>query len=89
MTLRSVIGVELIVKDEKSDLVIHSHIILARLRKNFSQVLNVNGVNDVSQTETQTAEPLVPEPSAFEVELAIEKLKRRKSPYLSDSSIIY
>jgi hypothetical protein len=27
-----------------------------------------------------TAEPLVPEPSAFEVELAIEKLKRHKSP---------
>ena len=27
-----------------------------------------------------TAEPLVPEPSAFEVELAIEKLKSHKSP---------
>ena len=26
------------------------------------------------------AEPLVPEPSAFEVELAIEKLKSHKSP---------
>jgi hypothetical protein len=26
------------------------------------------------------SEPLVPEPSAFEVELAIEKLKRHKSP---------
>ena len=31
-------------------------------------------------TEIHTAEPLVPEPSAFEVELAIEKLKSRKSP---------
>ena len=30
----------------------------------------MHGVNDVRQTE-----PLVPEPSAFEVELAIEKLK--------------
>ena len=30
-------------------------------------------------TETQTTEPLVPEPSATEVEIAIEKLKRHKS----------
>jgi hypothetical protein len=27
-----------------------------------------------------TAEPLAPEPSAFEVEMAMEKLKRHKSP---------
>jgi hypothetical protein len=27
-----------------------------------------------------TAEPLVPDPSAFEVEMAIAKLKRYKSP---------
>ena len=37
-------------------------------------------VNDVRQTAIHTAEPLVPEPSAFEVELAIEKLKSNKSP---------
>ena len=30
---------------------------------------------DVRQTEINTAEPLVTEPSVFEVELAIEKLK--------------
>jgi hypothetical protein len=42
--------------------------------------LNVHGVNDVRQTELHTAEPLVAEPSAFEVEMAIEKLKRHKSP---------
>ena len=41
----------------------------------FSQLLNEHGVNDVSQTEIHTQEPLVPEPSASEVELAIEKLK--------------
>jgi hypothetical protein len=40
----------------------------------------VHGVNDVRQTEIHTAEPLVPEPSAFEIELAIEKLKRHKPP---------
>jgi len=39
----------------------------------------VHGVNDVRQTEIHTAEPLVPELSAFEVDLAIEKLKRHKS----------
>jgi hypothetical protein len=37
-------------------------------------------VNDVTQTEIHTAEPLVPEPSAFEVEKAIEELKRHKLP---------
>jgi len=52
------------------------HSILARWRNYFSQLLNTHGVNDVSQTKLHTAEPLVSEPSAFEVELAIEKLKR-------------
>ena len=37
-------------------------------------------VNDVRLTEIHTAEPLVPEANAFEVEVAIEKLKRHKSP---------
>ena len=37
-------------------------------------------VKDVGQEETHTAEPLVPEPSASEVELAINKLKSHKSP---------
>ena len=40
----------------------------------------MNGVNDVSRTEIQTQETLLPEPSAFEFEMAIEKLKRNKSP---------
>jgi len=35
--------------------------------------------NDDIQTEIHTAEPLVFEPSVFEVELAIEELKRHKS----------
>ena len=33
------------------------------------------GGDDVGQAEIHTAEPLVPETSAFEVELAVEKLK--------------
>jgi len=36
--------------------------------------------SDVRQTEIHTAEPLVPETSAFEVDLAIGKLKRHISP---------
>ena len=68
-----------ILKDEKGDLVADSHGIVARWRKYFSQLFNVHGVKDVGQTEIHTAEPLVPEPSASEVELAINKLKSHKS----------
>ena len=53
---------------------------MARWRSYFSQLLNVHGVNDVRQAEIHTVEPLVAEPSAFDVELAIEKLKSHKSP---------
>ena len=67
-------------KDDKGDLVADSHSILARWRNYFSQILNVYGINDVRQTEIHKAEPLVPEPSASEIELAIEKLKSHKSP---------
>jgi len=42
--------------------------------KHFCQLLNVHELGDVRKTEIHTAEPLVPEPSAFEVELTIEKL---------------
>jgi hypothetical protein len=55
---------------------------LSRWRNYFSQLLNVQGVNDVRKTEIHTAEPLVPEPSACEVELAIEELKSHKSPHI-------
>jgi hypothetical protein len=44
------------------------------------QIFIAHGVNYVRQTEKHTAEPLVPEPSTFEVEMATEKLKRHKSP---------
>jgi hypothetical protein len=42
--------------------------------------LDVHRVNRVRQTEIYKAEPLVPEPSAFDVEMAVEKLKRNISP---------
>jgi hypothetical protein len=41
--------------------------------------LNVCGVNNVRQTETHTADLLVSEPSASDVEMATEKLRRHKS----------
>ena len=64
---------------EKGDLVADSHSIVGRWRNYFSQLFNVQGVKNVRQAETHTAEPLVPEPCAFEVELAIGKLKSHKS----------
>jgi hypothetical protein len=60
-----------IVKDEMGDLVADSHSVLASSRNHVIQLLNVHGVNRVRQTEIHTAEPLVPEPSASEVEMAI------------------
>ena len=65
-------------KDEKGDLVTGSYSILASWRDYFSRLLNVHGVHDIRQRETHRAEPLVPEPSAFEVDLAIEKLNLLK-----------
>jgi hypothetical protein len=41
---------------------------------------NVHRFSDVRQIEIHTAEPLVPDPSPFEVEIAIAKLKSFKSP---------
>jgi len=69
-----------IVKDEKGDLVADSNSIVARWRNYFSQLFNVHGVKDVGQAEIYTAEPLVPEPSASEIELAVDNLKSHKSP---------
>jgi hypothetical protein len=40
----------------------------------------MQGANEVRQRKIRTAEPLVSEPSAFEVEMGIEKLKRHISP---------
>ena len=59
-----------------------SHSIVARWRNYFSQHFKLHGFKDVGQAEIRvhTAEPLVPESSASEVELAIDKLKSHKSP---------
>jgi len=66
-------------------LVTQSHRILAMWRKQFSQLFNVNKVKNVVKTEIHTAEPLGLEPSAFEVESDIEKLKGTNNQVLIKS----
>jgi hypothetical protein len=51
----------------------------ARWGNHFSQLLNVHEANDVRQAEVHKAQPLVPEPNAFKVEMTIENLKRHTS----------
>jgi hypothetical protein len=48
---------------------------LVECRNHFSQLFNLYGANDVRQRKIPTTEPLVPESSAFEFDMAIEKLK--------------
>ena len=67
-------------KDDKGDLVADCHSILARWGNYFPQLFTAHEVNEVRHTAIHTAEPLWPEPSALEFGLAIEKLKRHKSP---------
>jgi hypothetical protein len=68
-----------LVKDENGDLLAYSHD-LSRWKNYFSQLLNVHMVIDVRQAEIHTDEPLVPELSPSEVEIATAKLKKYKSP---------
>jgi hypothetical protein len=69
-----------LVKDKNGDLLVDSHNILNKRKNYFSQLLNVHKVSDVRQIEIHTAEPLVPGPSRLEVEIAVAKLKKWKSP---------
>jgi hypothetical protein len=64
------------VKDKNSDLLADSHSILNGWMNYFSQSLNVLNVSDVGQIEVHTAEPLVPDSSRLDVEIAIAKLKK-------------
>jgi hypothetical protein len=51
---------------------------LKKWKNYFCQLLNVHGVNDVRQTEINTAETLVPEPSSSEVEVRVIKARRMR-----------
>ena len=66
-------------KGEKGDLVADPNNIFPKWRNYFSQLLNVHRVKGVRQNEIHTADPQVLDPSAFEVERDIAKLKRHKS----------
>jgi hypothetical protein len=65
-------------KNENGDLPAHPHNILNRRNNLFPQLLNVHRVSDVSHVHT--AELSLPDPRPFEVEIAIARLKRYKSP---------
>jgi hypothetical protein len=67
-------------KDERVDLFAEPHKILSRWKNYFCQLLNVHGAGCVRQAEMHIAEPFVPQPTSSEVEVAIAKLKRYKSP---------
>jgi hypothetical protein len=62
------------VNDENGGLVADIHSILARLRNYFCQVLNVHGLMKVGRLK-YSRYSLVPEATAFEAEMAIEKLQ--------------
>jgi hypothetical protein len=65
------------VQDENGDLLSESHNIGGR---NASLLLNMHKVSNVRQIEIYTAEPLVPDSSFLQVEIAITNLKNCKSP---------
>jgi hypothetical protein len=69
-----------LVKNENGYLLAGSHNISNRWENYFSHLPNVHRVSDVRQIEIYTTEPLIPVPSPFQVEIAIAKLKRYKSP---------
>jgi hypothetical protein len=68
------------VSNQNGDLLADSHNNLNGLKNYFCHLLNVHGGNYVKQTEMNTAEPLVSDPSPFDAENTTEKLKRYKSP---------
>jgi hypothetical protein len=68
------------VKAKNGDLLADSQNILNMWKNYFSQLLNVHNVSDVRQIEIHTAEPLVPDLSHLEAEIALAKLKKYKSP---------
>jgi hypothetical protein len=58
--------------------------ILVMCQNHFSQLLSAHGFSDLRQTEIQTAQLIVPELSAFEVEMTIGKVKNHITRYWSN-----
>jgi len=63
-----------VIIDYKGDLLAYSDIILQRWKKTLLSV-SVHRVNEIIQTGVHTSELLVPNPSSFPVEVALERLK--------------
>jgi hypothetical protein len=65
-----------LVRDENGHLLADSHNILNRWKNYFTQLLNVRRVSDARHIEIYIkTELLVPDPSSFEVKIAIAKSK--------------
>jgi hypothetical protein len=59
------------------------YLLISQHSKQVEQLHSITelcGIGDVGQMETHTAEPLVPDPGPFDVDIAITKLKQYKSP---------
>jgi hypothetical protein len=65
-----------IIKDENGYLLADPQTVLNRRKNVFNQIINVHGVHNVTQMDVHTAEPLVPESSLVEVEIATGKFKK-------------
>jgi hypothetical protein len=64
------------VNDESGDLFVGSHNTLMKWKNYYCQLLNVHGVNNVRQVVIRGVQPFVSEPSSFEVEITVGKLKK-------------
>jgi hypothetical protein len=69
-----------LVKDDNSDLLADFHNLLNKWKNYLPPLMNVHNVSDVMRLELHTAEQLVPALSRLEIEIAIAKLKKYKSP---------
>jgi hypothetical protein len=63
-------------KNKNSDLFADSHNTLNRWKNCLSRLLNVHNVRNIKHTDILIAEPLVPDPSPFDVGIATAKLKK-------------
>jgi hypothetical protein len=69
-----------IIKDENGNLVADFHSVLNWWKCFFMQVLNIHRVHNFRQKYRHMSEPLQPEPSLVELDIAIGKLKSYKTP---------
>jgi hypothetical protein len=79
MNSRKVTNLELILLRMRMVVAYRSPECLNRWKNFFNQVLNVHGVHDIRQMDIHMAEPLAPESSLVEVEVAVGKLISCKS----------